>query len=148
MKLLTITTVKMPDKKLVAQVGSAIAGKTISFEEAVPIIEKASIQDDMNVLAPLKFEFYIDLDGKISQSHIVRAIMPFITDILIKEERIEFTSNGWQLRHILKRWLVMDNIHLQKMGAAVVLDLIHTELIFLIRDILDEINKKDDVDEE
>lgn len=141
MKLLTITTTRMPDKELVAQVGSIIKGKTISFDEAASIVEEAVKQDDMGVLAPLKFSFYIDLDGKTSRSLIVRAIMPFIVDISIKEKQIEFTSNAWQLRHILKRWLVMDNIHLQKMGAAIVLDLIHAELVFLIRDILDEINK-------
>ena len=141
MKLLTITTTRMPDKKLVAQVGSIIEGKTISFEEAVSIVEEAAKQDNMSVLAPLKFSFYIDLDGKVSQSLIVRAIMPFIVDISIKEKQIEFTSSAWQLRHILKRWLVMDNIHLQKMGAAIVLDLIHADLIFLIRDILDDINR-------
>lgn len=146
MKLLTITTTKMPNKDYVIKVGAVTVGKQVSFDEAVSIIEKAVMKGDTAVLEAFKFGFYIDLDGTTSRSLIVSAIMPFTIDISIKEEYIEFTSNGWQLRNILQRWLVMDNIYLQKMGASIVLDLIHAELVFLIRDILDDINKGD-VDE-
>lgn len=144
MKLLTITTTMMPNKKNVIKVGSIVANREVSFDEAVSIIEEAVVKGDTDVLEAFKFGFCIDLDGMLARNLIVSSIMPFAIDILIKEEYIEFTSTGLQLRNILQRWLVMNNIYLQKMGASIVLDLIHAELVFLIRDILDDINRGED----
>lgn len=141
MKLLTITTTKMPSKDYVIKVGSIITGKQTSFDESTSSIEQAIGMNDEEVLKSFKFEFCVDLGKEISQSLMIRAIMPFVIDISVKEEEIEFAANGRQLRGLLKRWLVMDNIYLQKMGASVVLDLIANDLVFLIRDILDGINK-------
>ncbi len=141
MKLLEITILRAPSKIDVIQVGSVTADNLVSFEEASSIIEEAANAEDTDVLKALKFSFCIHLDGKAAQSLIIRSIMPFPTDLLIKEKKIEFTVNGWQLREILRRWLVMDNIYLKKMGGSMVLDLVDRELIFLVRDILDRINK-------
>lgn len=146
MKLLTITTTKIPSKKYVVKVGSIITGKQSSFDESVFSIEKALKEKDEEVLKSFKFGFCVELGKEISQDLMIRAIMPFVIDIIVREEEIEFTANGRQLRRLLKRWLVMDNIYLQKMGASIVLDLIANDLIFLIRDVLDEINRSD-VDE-
>lgn len=141
MNLLTITTTKIPSKKYVVKVGSIITGKQSSFDESVSSIIKVLKEKDEEVLKSFKFGFRVELGKEVSQELMIRAIMPFVIDIAVKEKEIEFTANGRQLRGLLRRWLVMDNIYLQKMGASVVLDLIANDLVFLIRDVLDDINK-------